>query len=818
MNKSALLETILYFSTSGLRRFLYLWVKSQIIPEKIKENQLIDLNKPICFILNSESMSDYLVLQHHCKELNITYPDKILTKLSKEQPVWLYLNKKGFLQKKSSGIIPPALLQLVRNFATEDVQLIPVSVFWGRNPGKEEKSLLKLLFFDDENGGMLQRIFTIIFHGREVLCSLGEPLALQDYIKKDEEDDLTSAKKLKRTLKDHFKSQREAILGPALYDINQIMQNILTSKTIEDIITKEASSSSSSQQKIEARAKKYFQEIAANFSLNTIRFFDVLLSLLWKKIYTGVEIFNKKNLTEIPTTNTEIIYLPCHRSHMDYLLLGYILYKMGYMPPHTAAGINLNFWPVGSIFRKGGAFFIRRSFAGNRLYGAVFNEYVHYLITAGYPLSFYTEGGRSRTGYLLKPKLGLISMVLSSFLRNDKKNIVLVPVYVGYDKLMEGKSYIKEIRGRTKKAESLGQLFKATKILKSEFGKVYLSFGKPIVLNEYFESHQIDKKECIASIGKLNRLSEEVAADVMIRINKSAVISPVALFSTVILSAPNHALSEIDLFKITDILLQNIKDMPLFPEMTIIEGDTSELFLYAEKIANIGRFKHPDGDVIYLSESDKVLLTYYRNNILHITSIPSLVANFIFCQDKISRQELIDGCLDLYDFMKDDFFLSDDKEVLIKSIERSIAILTAQKLILVTDKSLLPPPAHSKEHAYLKNIAHILNQVLEKFAIFSVLLSRYSKVGYVQATDFEEECQLMFQRLSILNRIDHSNAFDKSTLRKYLSVLKEKGHIKHEKGSILVHDSMNDFVAKSLNLLSFDIKQNIIKNCEGAEN
>jgi glycerol-3-phosphate O-acyltransferase len=72
----------------------------------------------------------------------------------------------------------------------------------------------------------------------------------------------------------------------------------------------------------------------------------------------------------------EVIYVPSHRSHIDYLLLSYLLYVNGIVPPHIAAGVNLNLPVVGPILRRGGAFFLRRSFKSNALYSAVFSEYV----------------------------------------------------------------------------------------------------------------------------------------------------------------------------------------------------------------------------------------------------------------------------------------------------------------------------------------------------------------------------------------------------------------------------------------------------------
>ncbi len=122
---------------------------------------------------------------------------------------------------------------------------------------------------------------------------------------------------------------------------------------------------------------------------------------------------------------------------MDYLLLSYVIIQEGLVMPRIAAGINLNFWPAGTIFRKGGAFFIRRSFAGNRLYSTIFREYLSLLFERGYSVKYYTEGGRSRTGRLLPPKTGMLVMTIQSLLRGIDRPLTLVPVYLGYEHVME---------------------------------------------------------------------------------------------------------------------------------------------------------------------------------------------------------------------------------------------------------------------------------------------------------------------------------------------------------------------------------------------
>ena len=191
------------------------------------------------------------------------------------------------------------------------------------------------------------------------------------------------------------------------------------------------------------------EEIAADFSYETVRLSDRVLSWTWNRLYQGINVTNAERVRQLAQDGHEIVYVPCHRSHMDYLLLSYVLYHQGLVPPHIAAGINLNFWPAGPIFRRLGAFFIRRTFKGNKLYSTVFREYLGELFTRGYSVEYFVEGGRSRTGRLLEPKTGTLSMTIQAMLRGGTRPITLVPIYIGYEHVMEVGTYAK-LRGATK--------------------------------------------------------------------------------------------------------------------------------------------------------------------------------------------------------------------------------------------------------------------------------------------------------------------------------------------------------------------------------
>jgi glycerol-3-phosphate O-acyltransferase len=803
------------------QKILYLWARSKSFPSEHASKLLgLDADRPICYLFKSHSWIDWCILDYHCIQLNLPRPIYEIKELRNEpQGAYLYLFKTGLFQQIHNQQ-SPQILQLVRKCAAEklDVQLIPVSIFRGRNPGKEEKSLLKLLFFDDENGGLFQKFLTFCVQGRQIVCHFGNVISLSTLIAENREDTDT-ARKLQRVVRVHFRKQREATLGPYLYDRNHVVSSLISSREIQKTIDREAQRSQQPRQKVEAAAYKYADEIAAKFMFPVLLFFDTILSWLWKKMYRGVEVQNAEYLHNL-SEQADIVYLPCHRSHMDYLLFGYSIYNLGLMPPHTAAGVNLNFWPIGPLFRRGGAFFLRRSFAGNRLYGAVFSEYVHDLLTRGFPISFYIEGGRSRTGYLLPPKTGLLSMVVQSALRSRRRPLVLVPVYISYDRLMEGGSYIREIRGKTKKAESLSQLLKARKLLKSEFGKAYISFAPPIYLDDFLGKEEIQESVSPLTqenIGKsLTPITQRLAREAMIRINEAAVVTPVSLFATALLTAPQKAMVEEELLRFAHLLLSLLEKTGKGNALTFSKENLKEQLTYAEGLTALQRFSDKGGDVLYINEQEKLLVTYYRNNMVHLFALSSMMAGFFQHNHEVEKEALLIGCSHIYPFIREEFHLPWEESEVLAVFESHLEAFLSLELLRLQGTKVQRCDVGSHAFSHLKFLGNMLRDTFEKYAIFSALLLRQSEESMttapVSVEQFETECHIMLQRLSILNRVEDSNFIDKHSLQRYLGILAQKQYITLD-SHIHVGPAMMDVTSNIMELLSSDIRDSIQQSC-----
>jgi len=282
-------------------------------------------------------------------------------------------------------------------------------------------------------------------NGRNLLLLFGDALPLQPSLA-ETRGMPRGPRRLWRQLRAQLRNQRVATVGPDLSHRRTIVAQVLRTRSVRRAVRGEMQEQGIGRRDALKKARHYAFEIAANYSHWFVTLMYGVLSWLWNRLYDGVELANFSSLESV-AEGSEVVYVPCHRSHMDYLLLSYVVYHKGFAVPHIAAGINLNMPVVGSFLRRGGAFFLRRSFGGNALYSAVFTKYLGLMMARGHSIEYFIEGGRSRTGRLLKPKGGMLSMTVRSYLRDPRRPVVFVPVYFGYQRLVEGRTYIGELSG-----------------------------------------------------------------------------------------------------------------------------------------------------------------------------------------------------------------------------------------------------------------------------------------------------------------------------------------------------------------------------------
>jgi glycerol-3-phosphate O-acyltransferase len=478
-----------------MRRILYLGTRTQVFPETPEELGLRP-DLPVCYVLDERHLSNLLVLDHECGVLGLPralHPLRDEAYSSQRSFFFLSHNERGRLVPNPRVSAAPMLKGMVRAAFTDprfDVQLVPVTILWGREPGKQD-SVLKAL---------LRRILAA---GQYPAPPAGDADSRAPHDAALQRADFPARIPQRR----HRRSARGAQAGthpagafpaparngdrprpvPSPYPVAHPAQHAFGARRHND----EARDKSIPLVAAQKTARDFAFEIASDYSYAVVKAFALFLTWVWNKVYNGIEVHNFDRVTAVAPGHG-VIYVPCHRSHADYLLLSYIIFTRGLMVPHIAAGSNLNLPLVGSILRRSGAFFLRRKIKGDPLYAAVFEEYLHLMIDRGFPIEYFIEGTRSRSGRTLTPKAGILAMTVQSFVRSHARPLVFVPVYIGYEKLMEGGSYIAELHGRPKKSESLLGLIRAARLLKRNFGRVHVNFGPPLALAEFLDAHHPD--------------------------------------------------------------------------------------------------------------------------------------------------------------------------------------------------------------------------------------------------------------------------------------------------------------------------------------
>lgn len=743
-----------------LRSFLEGWVRAKLVPdENIFFELNVDPNRPVCYVLKSNTIFDFLVLDIFCQKKGLPRPLASVDELgSTKDAASIYLSHVGILRTYGAyrNEPPSPFFKLLRRAQMEngfDVQMVPVSVFWGRAPNRSEPSVFKLFFPDDDRAGFLLKLLIVLAQGKSVVLNFSKPILLREQLTTSQGIEQT-ARKLTRVVRVHFQTLRTALLGPGLISRNRVIETLIRGKALRSAIDDECRKKNIPRVRAERLAKEYISEIAAEVSPEVISGMSVLLKRLWTKIYSGVQIEHIERVRNLPP-NAEVVYVPCHRSHMDYLLLNYVLYDQHFLTPHVAAGINLNFWPVGSFLRRLGAFYIRRTFNNNRLYSVAFSEYVAFLLQKGYPVQFFLEGGRSRTGKLLQPKTGMVAMVVSSFLRNHDRPIFFVPVYFSYDRVAEVKTYRKELSGSKKKAESVGQLVQGRKALKSSHGHAYIGFAEPLDLKSFLDCYQPGWADQTYSLDSkptwLNPVVQGVAQNVMVRINEVAIAGSVALVSLILLATRQRALPEDELIAHVEKFQNLFKLRPYSLDARLPDLPGKVVVENAEEFGKLSRFSHPGGDVIHAVEPQASFMSYYRNNIAHLFAIPSVIAYFLQNNDSIQEKVIIHGVKMMYPILKKEFFLRwDESEVEIVVLGYIKTMLEIGLLGRGHDDSLVRPEMTTYEFNILRTLGLVLGASLERFALAAQLLSQYGPDDVFGMEDFQKRCVMMAQRISLL--------------------------------------------------------------------
>jgi glycerol-3-phosphate O-acyltransferase len=812
----------------AVRKTLGLWVKTTIKPDEIAAS-IAARGRPVCYVLENESRTDFAVLDNACAALGTPAPEQCFA----------LVRQGAFLGARRRRHAPRRLVQLAELASRErsfDVDLIPVAIYLGRAPAKEQ-SLWRLVFTEDwVLLGRFRKLLNVLFNGRNSVVYFGEPIALREALA-----DLPpqrGVRRAMRALRAGFRAQRASTIGPDLSHRRTMVAHIMRTQAVRHAVRAEMNVRVARAGELRGRAharqlkrarrravlltaRKDAMEIAANYSQTFITIMASVLSRLWTRLYDGVDVQHVENLHDIGD-GAEIIYVPCHRSHMDYLLLSYVIYRKGFAVPHVAAGVNLNLPVVGHFLRKGGAFFLRRSFKGDALYGAVFSKYLGFMMARGHPLEYFIEGGRSRTGRMLAPRTGMLSMTVRSYLREPKRPVVFMPVYFGYERIVEGRTYIGELSGAPKQKESVLGLIRSLSVLRSKFGTVHVNLGAPIVLDEVLARYNPGWRDTPGTVGReeggsppgwIAEAIHELAARITSGINAAAAVTPINLVAMALLATARQALGEADLVRQVELYRDLLGAAPYSPLVTVTAQNGTEMMRYAESMGMLERQPHPLGDILRMTAERAILATYYRNNVLHLFAIPSLLACCFLSNARMRSVDLKRMVWRVYPYIKAELAMRWSEEEIGGVVDRLLEAMARLNLLDGNEdlSEWRRPPPTSVEALQLSLLAEATIQTIERYYLVVALLLQAGS-GTIGQEALEERCHLTAQRMSVLYGLNSPEFFDKALFRHFIELLRRRNVIAAgEDGTIKFGEPLLGVAADAQLVLSEQLRHDILQ-------
>ncbi len=662
------------------------------------------------------------------------------------------------------------------------VLIVPALVTYGRRRDKEEENLVNILFGQTDNTNVLQRVVTFLRYAKKAIVISAEPVNLASFT--EEHKNLYPAEMVQRLrgeLVDRIDEERTTMVGPVLKSRDELMGMVLRDKGLVRFMEDMAASGRTTRPRLVRNARRYLREIAADYNEMFIEIWDKILTWLWNNIYDGV-VVDQEGMVKIRNISKKMpfVIIPCHRSHIDYLLLSYVFYKHNIQLPFIAAGTNMSFFPMGPIFRRSGAFFMRRSFKGNPLYSEVFAKYLKVLLQEGLPLEFFIEGGRSRTGKMAMPKYGLLSMILQAYKEGACDDLALIPVYIGYDRVIEEKSYLRELSGVPKTTEKAMDMIKSSKVLRKRYGRVYVNIGEPLQVKSYLAAQEKTFEEM--TLEERQSLYRKIGYEIVLELSKVSVVTPFALISAGLLSHDRRGMSQNDLMNVLNRFYDYLAARQVRLAATLANRrkairDALLLFDQSGLISRVGKEEEEDEfeEVVYsLDDEKRMSLEYYKNNILHYFLPVSFVATSILSNDNdtIPLNQILDDYRYFKKLFRHEFIFDEDRDDL-DEVNDVLSYLHAQGMIIGEERNEQAwIEVKGRGRTYLKPFAGLLSSYIESYWVV-VRGCAYLKKENRRERDLMKKIQGLGEKMYRKGEIRRSEALSQSNFQSALRFLRE---------------------------------------------
>jgi glycerol-3-phosphate O-acyltransferase len=446
--------------------------------------------------------------------------------------------------------------------------------------------------------------------------------------------------------------------GPERRSRTEIKELVLQDAKLQEAVQEAMTRENAAEMKIRKKVESYVEEIAGDQHIQVHHMLYYVLQWIFNNMFDGVEI-KESQFAMLKERNQQgsLIMVSCHKSHLDYLLVGFLCFVNQMAIPYMGAGKNLSFWPVGPVLRNAGAFFLRRSFKGKELYKQVFAAYLKVLIQEKINMNFYIEGGRSRTGKLMPPRLGMLTFILQAVEEGAVDDLLFVPTFLGYDQVPEEKSYLRELAGRDKQKETVMSVIKARELLRKRFGKAYIRFHEPLSFKDFCVKRGVDTSYGQLSLDANRKLIEDFAYHVMSGIVESGVVTPIDLLAAGLACTGSRQVSRRELMAaiacFSDALSNRGIELAGSLDAMQPAVETALGLFRVRGLVEIERPAEVGGEQIYhLPDQKRAPLEFYRNSLVNYLWPESLVATILLMRDE-SSGEMPPGMSEDFRFLKE---------------------------------------------------------------------------------------------------------------------------------------------------------------------
>ncbi len=520
------------------------------------------------------------------------------------------------------------LLSRLRGDAfTPRVYAVPVIPVWDKSGVRrslDEWGILEKFVGSQESPGRARAAMQMALSLFTPVLKTGTPVDLHEYLEAHpHESTMELTKQLRLELLDDIERSWRSILGPRLPATELTRRELARDPKVIDAYFEAVDGGLTPRQALK-EIREAISEIPAAPTSTTLSVYKHSLRFVWYRIFRGFELDDEgfERMRDAQSRGP-LLLLPCHRSHIDYLILSWIMDRYHLPIPYIAAGQNLSFFPMGPIFRRGGAFFIKRSFKGNKLYKTVLLQYMARLFNDGINVEFFPEGTRSRTGKSVYPKQGLLSMIAELLARGDIPSPQVVPISIGYEKVIEEDAYQAELAGMQKKSEDFLQVIKSVRVLLNRYGRVNVRVADPFDMREFMGDLAAGTPEFSARV-------EEMAVTIISRIIGNTLITSSMLTAAALLSSGTDSVDKGEAFS-RFLFFRRVATARGAHLAATLTDEKDQLRRFNRSIQGFGSACRVEGNTIHIHRGRRATLAYYRNGFLQViapTAIHALAESF----------------------------------------------------------------------------------------------------------------------------------------------------------------------------------------------